>query len=251
MIKIDKSLNENDIPSSLLTKKVKDKLHEMLIKGEYIENSLYKSEDVQNKLAVLYHNKCAYCESKTKGIVIEHYRPKSKYWWLSLSWDNLLFICSHCNSSKGDKFEVETEIKNPIEDYIVNQHTSTERYNQIEKPKCLHPEIDNIAGIFYFEKTGEIFSDDARGKTTIKLCNLNHQTIKVNRKKVYDDLEKQIKSILIDSKYSIEKRQSNFEYKINEFKETAANFDNEFSAFLQYIKNNWMEEFEEDAKFSI
>jgi hypothetical protein len=35
--------------------------------------------------------KCAYCESPTDTVAhgdVEHYRPKSKYWWLAYCYDN-------------------------------------------------------------------------------------------------------------------------------------------------------------------
>lgn len=48
------------------------------------------------------HHKCAYCEASylRRSADIEHYRPKSIYWWLAWSWDNLFQICGTCNGSK-------------------------------------------------------------------------------------------------------------------------------------------------------
>lgn len=35
----------------------------------------------------------------------EHYRPKSHYWWLAWTWENLLFACVDCNREyKRDQF---------------------------------------------------------------------------------------------------------------------------------------------------
>ncbi|WP_175650024.1 HNH endonuclease [Pseudomonas sp. Marseille-P9899] len=71
--------------------------------------TLYKHEDVRRALARLFHNKCAYCEtffSASAPVDIEHFRPKSSvsedaahpgYWWLAMSWDNLLPSCIDCN----------------------------------------------------------------------------------------------------------------------------------------------------------
>ena len=42
------------------------------------------------------HDKCAYCEAPTKVVAhgdVEHYRPKSEYWWLAYCYDNYLFSC--------------------------------------------------------------------------------------------------------------------------------------------------------------
>jgi hypothetical protein len=52
--------------------------------------------------------KCAYCESPTDVVAhgdVEHFRPKSIYWWLVYCFDNHLFVCQICNQSyKGDNF---------------------------------------------------------------------------------------------------------------------------------------------------
>lgn len=72
----------------------------------------YKHDDVKRKLAALFHNKCAYCEtffSASAPVDIEHYRPKGSvaddpahpgYWWLAMSWDNLLPSCIDCNRKR-------------------------------------------------------------------------------------------------------------------------------------------------------
>jgi 5-methylcytosine-specific restriction endonuclease McrA len=69
----------------------------------------YKRQDVADALNVLFHGKCAYCESYIKAVQptdIEHFRPKGRvadcpthpgYWWLAASWDNLLASCIDCN----------------------------------------------------------------------------------------------------------------------------------------------------------
>lgn len=51
--------------------------------------------------------KCAWCERwvEERFEDVEHYRPKSIYWWLTWEWTNLLFSCSECNRSwKRDQF---------------------------------------------------------------------------------------------------------------------------------------------------
>ena len=53
-------------------------------------------------------DKCAYCEAPTAVVAygdVEHYRPKSKYWWLAYCVDNYLVSCAICNQRfKKDKF---------------------------------------------------------------------------------------------------------------------------------------------------
>ena len=56
----------------------------------------------------MQHRKCCYCEKleeQAKYRDVEHFRPKSSYWWLAWSWDNLLFSCIDCNREwKRDQF---------------------------------------------------------------------------------------------------------------------------------------------------
>lgn len=62
------------------------------------------------KAALKKHSrgKCAYCEAPTDVVAhgdVEHFRPKSKYWWLALCYENYLYSCQICNQShKGDNF---------------------------------------------------------------------------------------------------------------------------------------------------
>lgn len=54
--------------------------------------------------------KCAYCESPTDTVAhgdVEHFRPKSVYWWLAYCYDNYLYSCQICNQVfKKDHFPV-------------------------------------------------------------------------------------------------------------------------------------------------
>ena len=63
---------------------------------------------VKKDLAAMQHNKCCYCEKReeqAKYRDVEHYRPKSQYYWLTWTWENLLFACQDCNrEQKKDKF---------------------------------------------------------------------------------------------------------------------------------------------------
>lgn len=55
-------------------------------------------------------NKCAYCEADTATVAhgdVEHFRPKSVYWWLALCVDNYVYACQICNQSyKSDGFPI-------------------------------------------------------------------------------------------------------------------------------------------------
>lgn len=75
------------------------------------DSSIWKK--AKSQLLAETHDKCAYCETPTAVVTfgdVEHYRPKSKYWWLAYCLDNYLASCAICNQKfKKDKFL----IKNP------------------------------------------------------------------------------------------------------------------------------------------
>ncbi len=54
--------------------------------------------------------KCAYCEANTEVVAhgdVEHYRPKSTYWWLAYTYDNYLYACQICNQTyKSNNFPI-------------------------------------------------------------------------------------------------------------------------------------------------
>lgn len=62
------------------------------------------------QLKVETGGKCAYCESPTDTVAhgdVEHFRPKSKYWWLAYCYDNYVYSCQICNQiHKVDEFPV-------------------------------------------------------------------------------------------------------------------------------------------------
>lgn len=73
----------------------------------------YGDDGVKDLLFEGQHRKCAYCEKReeqAKYREAEHYRPKSRYWWLTWTWENLLFACIDCNREyKRDQFPLADE----------------------------------------------------------------------------------------------------------------------------------------------
>ena len=76
----------------------------------------YKREEVINALSGMQHGKCCYCERKINNLgsaerAVEHYIPKSAFkdvngnfqWHLANKWENLLYACGSCTSSKGSQ----------------------------------------------------------------------------------------------------------------------------------------------------
>lgn len=76
-------------------------------------SSFWKEAKVQ--LLIESNNKCAYCETPTRVVAygdVEHFRPKSVYWWLAYSYENYLPSCGACNQEyKKDLFELDDKTK--------------------------------------------------------------------------------------------------------------------------------------------
>ena len=64
------------------------------------------------------HGKCAYCEGTSETVAhgdVEHFRPKSKYWWLAFCYDNYLHSCQICNQThKSDNFPAAPMLTAPV-----------------------------------------------------------------------------------------------------------------------------------------
>lgn len=103
-------------------------------KGE-IEKQEFNSDrwkKAKDQLKSETHDKCAYCEAPTLMVAygdVEHYRPKSEYWWLAYCYENYLVSCQICNQKfKKAKFPTASNAingpritNNTIDDYIDQQ----------------------------------------------------------------------------------------------------------------------------------
>lgn len=69
-----------------------------------------KWKSAKKRLKFESGGKCAYCEAPTDVVAhgdVEHFRPKSTYWWLAYDFDNYVFACQICNQIyKGDNFPI-------------------------------------------------------------------------------------------------------------------------------------------------
>ena len=84
-----------------------------LIEGRIAGTLEFKSavwKAAKPQLKIETGGKCAYCESPTDTVAhgdVEHFRPKSRYWWLAYCYDNYVYACQICNQvHKGDTFPV-------------------------------------------------------------------------------------------------------------------------------------------------
>lgn len=171
-------------------------------KTKKIYNSIYGEKKVHKKLAHLYKNKCAYCETVDKEFEIEHYRPKRSvdgevhdgYFWLCYEWSNLLPACHDCNKgkSKAAKFPIEgTRVTRPVIkklQYKFIDHNLLSRRLKREYPLLIHPEepdFDPFA-FFKFDNTGWMLP--AANKKTRKYrraAETIDNIVRLNRDKLY------------------------------------------------------------------
>ncbi|MEM7205292.1 MAG: hypothetical protein AAF628_33865 [Planctomycetota bacterium] len=83
-----------------------------LLRGEITKHPFKSSRWKKSKdqLRIETHDKCAYCEAPSQAVAhgdVEHYRPKSIYWWLAYNYDNYLVSCQLCNQKfKSNNFPV-------------------------------------------------------------------------------------------------------------------------------------------------
>ena len=148
------------------------------VKGEITKISFKNSWGITKpQLELEAHSKCAYCEANTKVVAhgdVEHYRPKSIYWWLAYTYDNYLFSCQICNQTyKSNHFPIGGRLaKEPKVlanmtdaelDVLIKKYTIDPRKNSSdnsvvglkkllrEKPLLLNPYIDFPEDWFIWE----------------------------------------------------------------------------------------------------
>ncbi|WP_313207554.1 AAA family ATPase [Stenotrophomonas sp.] len=165
--------------------------------------SAYRSQDVVESLSILFHDKCAYCETRvgaTGPLDVELYRPKGGvaespshpgYWWLAADWQNLLLSCADCNrqrkhrdsdqwtlSGKANRFPLADETKRVFD-------PSGELDS--EEPVLLNPCVDEPQNHLIFDWNGKVTSDTIRGQTTIAVLGLNRYKLVDERARVARD----------------------------------------------------------------
>jgi len=230
MIRINKT---KVIPESLENLKFQKHLKKFLKEEVSVSGDYYGALDVRASLDNEYNNKCAYCETIDYKMEIEHYRPKSKYKYLSYEWTNLMPACHNCNHSKLNKFPVKNS---KIIDDINNSGSvkDLEKLNLIEEPYVINPEVDYPNEHFTFNIQGEILAKTERAEQTIKICNLNDKTLIYRRQKSYNDLLEIIKIAKLSSNKISAKVLEIIKNKIN----LKQKKESEYSLFWQNVAEN-------------
>lgn len=149
------------------------------------DKRIYGHRDVKRTLCEIQNDKCVFCETQfthdSPGDV-EHFRPKSIYYWLAYDWKNLFLACEECNRShKKDKFPLLNE----------NERAIT-HLNDVarEQPLFIHPANENPEEFISFR--GEVIfplNANQRGKATIEGVGLNRIKLESDRKNYLKNLK--------------------------------------------------------------
>ena len=236
MIKVEKDVN--DVPPSLNSVLTQQRRSELIAAGRFIKenkyNSRYKMADIKNHLSAIYRSKCAFCEQKIEQWDVEHFRPKSIYYWLAYSWDNLLLACPTCNGHKNDHFEVLAHKVEYHEEALEDIHSLADLYNEQEQNQLIHPEKETVEEDLFFEKNGEVYSDNGRAQQTIAICKLNRSFLKDERKKLFDDVQNKIKDRFLEYSMGDQEAIAKIKGLIEDFAKDSANINNTYLAFRRY-----------------
>ena len=243
MIKIEKDLENT--PNSLLDNKTITRRNTCIRDKKYHQNKKfhqrYKQSDIKEKLKNIYSDKCAFCEQEIKeckdnnleecSSTVEHYRPKSKYYWLAYSWDNLLWCCHRCNQNKDNSFDIENSLGTfDKTTFLKKIHNTSQIYNRIEKPLMVHPEFDDVVNKLEFNN-GVITSEDIRVKYTIETCGLDRDDLNEKRQTIIEDFIENI----IDKKLKNESIQDALHELIRDLNKR----EKEFIALRYWILKNY------------
>lgn len=234
------SKNFTKIPQSLTSELTHKRRREIIENKAYISkgkyNSRYKKNDVKTELANLYKNKCAFCEQKVERFDVEHFRPKSIYYWLAFSWDNLLPACPVCNGNKTNYFKtLKRRVRFREEDYK-NIHKLSKQYDAEEESLFFNPESENPEKLISFTQDGRVFSRHKKISYTIETCRLNRPYLIQRRKKIIDTFRNRENELYF---LYLKTKNKDYLYELKAlrkiFKKEAYDDDNEFTAFRRYI----------------
>lgn len=178
----------------------------------------YKSAEIKTALYELFHEKCAYCESKIRHIQpmdVEHFRPKQLisikgryirpgYYWLATNWENLFPSCINCNrDSRQILNETDAEKvvgkKNyfPIIDERKRAKAPGEEVN--EDPMLLNPCKDKPEEHLKFLESGivrprmdDYGKESNKGRVSIDIYGLDRKPLVVERRRIAGEINRAI-----------------------------------------------------------
>lgn len=167
----------------------------------------YGHPEVREALAVLFDDKCAYCEIDYGGApwAVEHIRPKGAieeldlqlftrvkgakklapgYYWLAADWVNLIPSCTDCNSPRGHRFDGSGKKRTtgkasffPLEVGSKRSRSHTDSLLVHEKAILLDPCRDEPSDHLRFGDGGTVVSLSERGRVSIGVLGLQRDPL--------------------------------------------------------------------------
>ena len=256
MIRKNKDLN--DIPRSLSTeaediitnpaRTTNERRLELIAEGKYIKGAKYderyKTKDIKEKLKLMYPT-CCFCGVKDQQLEVEHYRPKSLYYWLAYSWDNLLYSCTKCNKAKLDKFEIlGSKIAPKTDNDTTNINCLSDDYDVIEKPLLINPEKVTAGELseFIYTMDGHVSSDHPRVRYTINTCGLDRPNLVESRKAIWDEFTAHFNDRILNYHNNPDALYGAIDSLIRDFVNKAKDESSSFAAFRRYAVNaGWIQ----------
>ncbi|HRC58256.1 MAG TPA: HNH endonuclease [Kofleriaceae bacterium] len=135
----------------------------------------------KGKLFEVQNHNCAYCEAKQVQAEyrdVDHFRPKSSYWWLAWSWDNLLFSCEVCNRShKKDQFPLLDEAMRLQAEELPPGREQPLLLDPFDTTIDLRQEIKFRSETIERKQRWRPVGLTERGRKTIELCGLDRPAL--------------------------------------------------------------------------
>ena len=180
---------------------------------EYIfRNDVYGADIVRVALGELFFDKCGYCEYKLArtDLNIDHYRPKGRvaearnhpgYYWLAYDWSNLIPACTPCNQRRRELPKWPATSRAPSagkSDSFPLLHETRRAWSPqanitLEEPLLLNPTTDVPSEHLTFHPDGTAFHLTNKGKTSIRIYNLNARQLNEMRRCVIKEVVELLK----------------------------------------------------------
>ena len=110
----------------------------------------WKTNSTNKKyLAIDFHHRCAYCDdldniyNGQESYAVEHFAPKTKFPQLMYTYDNLLYSCRFCNTSKSDDWPSDSPSINVVGEHGYIDPCTDEYYEHLDR--------DDHTGCIYYK----------------------------------------------------------------------------------------------------
>lgn len=177
-------------------------------------NRFLEDPSLSEALNRLFHEKCAFCESRGETVAYR-FRPPAEahpresndrahlyYCWLAYAWQNLYPICRGCKPSWGEDFPVAGGRVNlpsrfELDEYVRSNTGNWINYPLKESALLLDPcEMTRFAVSFEPESGGRLIGKNRKAQVTIDHFNLNRASLIEARGQQYGQLLRAISLFL-------------------------------------------------------